>query len=408
MSDLTLFKMALRDLVRPKRLIIAAILVTIPAIVCMLWRAAAPEEFDSYDTYNTLSAMLVYGFLLILLSVIFGTGVISQEIEQKTIVYMLTRPVPRWRIALVKFAAAVVGIVATTWLSTLLLAFGAFGFGGESQSSALRFSDIRDPAALVAKVKYPDDDLSKYLKGHLSERTAFWLSPETDKLLKAPPPPRQIGRRPDRIARRIRNGKPSNDAIQRMVITDINKVLRTDPALYTPDRFGDVEIDSATRSLIDKHPSGRDLTQLNRVLVEKAYPSLIVPRTRPTFSLRKDLEVLPIGAVAYGAVFLLLATLLHRPLMYGLVFAFGWETWVPNMPDKFQMVSIMTYLRTFAPHPRPAAESVDLIQFLSGSNQQTISTTTAGIVLAAVIAIGLGMALLLFSNREYVPREDTE
>jgi hypothetical protein len=396
--------MALRDIARPKRLIIAAILVAIPALITVLWRTAAPDDFDSFDTYNTLSAVLVYGFLLILLSVIFGTGVISQEIEQKTIVYMLTRPVPRWRIALIKFAAAVVGIVVTTWLSVLLLAFAAFGIGGESQSAVLRFSDVRDPAELVARVKDGNDELSKYFHERLSDRAKRWLSPEFEAQMANPPDPQKNPARARRRALR----RPSQDRIQRVVISDINEVLRTDKDLYSAARFEGVELNGPTQALLAKHPSGRDLTRLNRLLLEQSYPDLIIPRKQPTFNLAKDLQILPLGAVAYGAVFLLLATLLQRPLMVGLVFAFGWESWVPNMPDKFQMVSIMTYLRTLSPHPRPAAESVDLIQFLSGSNQQTITTATAITVLFCIIAVGLGLALALFSSREYVPREDTE
>ena len=118
--------------------------------------------------------------------------------------------------------------------------------------------------------------------------------------------------------------------------------------------------------------------------------------------------ILPVGAFAYGALFLLLATLLNRPLMYGLVFAFGWESWVPNLPGKFGMVSIMTYLRTLAPHPQPAAESVDLLQFLSGGSTTVITSGLAKGVLACVVLVALGLALAIFSNCEYVPREDAE
>lgn len=429
MSDLTLFKMALRDLVRAKRLIIAAILVAIPALITILWRMASPEEFDSYDTYNTLSAVLVYGFLLILLSVIFGTGVISQEIEQKTIVYMLTRPVPRWRIALVKFAAAFVGIVLTVWLATILLAFAAFGVGGHEESAALRFSDVRDTSQLMQRLREPQDELSKHLQSRLQDNTLRWIAPDawqkrreeeakSERKLDAattsatspspplPSPPR-AGRR-DRIGRRVRGSRPSDDRVERLAISGINDTLRNDQGFFRAERFNGVELTPETKSLINKRPSGRELTRLNRLLIEQAWPDLIVHRAQPTFNLGKDLAILPFGALAYGAVFLFLATLLHRPLMYGLVFAFGWEAWVPNLPDKFQMVSIMTYLRTLAPHPRPSAESVDIIQFLSGSNQQTISTTVATTVLVSVIVVALGMALLLFTNREYVPREDSE
>ena len=53
---------------------------------------------------------------------IFGTGVVSREVEQKTIVYLLTRPVARWRILLMRYLAAVTAITLTVWLATGLLA----------------------------------------------------------------------------------------------------------------------------------------------------------------------------------------------------------------------------------------------------------------------------------------------
>src|SRR5689334_14795575 len=103
MIDLYLFRTALRDLLRPKRLLVAIGMSLMPAALALFWRYGAHDEFDPQMIYNTLAGAVVFGFLLVILAVVFGTGVISQEIEQKTIVYLLTRPVARWRIALMKF-----------------------------------------------------------------------------------------------------------------------------------------------------------------------------------------------------------------------------------------------------------------------------------------------------------------
>src|ERR1051326_2244228 len=126
MADYFIFKTAIRDLLRTKRIIASLLLIAVPTGIALLWRFAAADAFDPYDAYNTLSSVVVYGFLLVILSVVFGTGVISQEIEQKTIVYLLTRPVPRWRIVLMKFLAAVTGIITTVLISSTLLAIATF------------------------------------------------------------------------------------------------------------------------------------------------------------------------------------------------------------------------------------------------------------------------------------------
>lgn len=260
MSDFYLFRNAVRDLLRPKRLVAALVLGTLPALVAGIWRATAKAGgFNAEVVYNALAGNLIFGFILVILAVIFGTGVISQEIEQKTITYLLTRPLPRWRIALAKFLAASTGITLTLWVSMLLLALVSFGGAG-----------------------------------------------------------------------------------------------------FSMERLG------------------------------------------------KDALVLPVGALAYGSVFLLVATLLNRPLLWGLAYAFGWESWASTMPGHFQKLSIMAYLRVLAPHPQPEGESMDLSNLLSAMNTHDISPTFAGRVMVGVVLVALALALTLFSFREYVPRDDTD
>lgn len=258
MSELFLFRNALKDLLRPKRLVAAAVLAAVPLLIALIWRTAA-TNFQPEAAYNNLATGLIFGFVLVILSVVFCTDIIAQEIEQKTIVYLLTRPVPRWRIVLAKFAAAVLVTTVTVWISSVLLALVTCG-----------------------------------------------------------------------------------------------------------------------------------------------------PGAMGTSRLGRDLLILPLGALAYGTLFLLLATVINRPLTYGLLFAFGWESWVPNMPGDFQKLSLMSYLRVLAPHPKPEADSVDIFQMLSSSASQTISSPFAWTVLSCVITVALCLSLYIFSTREYVPREDAE
>jgi len=258
MIDLMLFRGALRDLLQPQRLTLAAPLVLGPAALGLLWRAMARGNFNPDVAYNTLAGLLVV-FILVLLAAIFGTGVVSQETEGRTIGYLLTRPVPRARILLAKFLGAVTGITITVWVATLLLALVTFG-----------------PAKMFQ------------------------------------------------------------------------------PQVWT------------------------------------------------------DLRVLPVGALAYGSLFLLLAALLNRALIFSLFFAFGWESWVPLLPGVFRNVSILTYLRVLAPHPNPVEEESQRNFLFSAVNPTSVSSTVAWVVLALVIAIALGLALLVFSVKEYAPREDAE
>ena len=260
MSDLFLLKTALRDAVRPKRLTTALVLVLLPALIGLLWRSLTPaKKFVPDEVYSNLAASLVFGFILTILSVIYGTGVVSQEMEQRTIVYLLTRPIPRWRILLAKFVGSWLAITLTVCLSALLLALVVYGPGKMGGKSAV---------------------------------------------------------------------------------------------------------------------------------------------------LLRDLRILSVGALAYGSLFLLIATLLNRALMYGLLFAFGWESWVPSMPGAFGKLSVMSYLRRLAPHVIENDESAE--GFLSAFNPTTIPIRQAWLVLTLLILVALLAALVVFSTREYAPREDVE
>jgi ABC-2 type transport system permease protein len=251
MSDIALFRNTLRDLLRPKRLAAVAVVALLPTVVALLIRAAIHkgQVVPASVIYNMVAQIMVFGFVLVLLAVVFYSDVIAREVEQKTIVYLLTRPVPRWRILLMKFAATFVATTLAVWTALLILGVVTCGFSGLS-------------------------------------------------------------------------GVP----------------------------------------------------------------------------LGRDLLIAPVGVLAYGGLFLLLATVINRPMIYGLLFAFGWETWVPNLPGSFKMISLMTYVRTLAPHADPHGN-------LPTSD---VTSHVAWLVLAGVIAVTVSGALAIFSVREYVPREDAE
>ncbi len=257
MSDTYIYLNTLRELVRPKKLVAVAFLVALPTLLVLLLQINHKPDTTPLSLYDGISSLLVFNFVLVILSVIFGTSVITQEVEQKTIVYLLTRPMPRWRILLMKYMATVTMTTLTTWFALLLLALVTVGAKGMGQIHLLR-----------------------------------------------------------------------------------------------------------------------------------------------------DMGMLLVGALAYGALFLLLATLLDRPLLLGLLYAFGWESWVPNMPGNFKYLSVMAYLRTLAPHTG-MEDNAAANPLLVAASTDIITNRIAALALAVVILGALAAALAIFSTREYVPREET-
>lgn len=263
MGDLFVLKTSLLDALKPKRLATAICMILLPALAALIWRAISREgRYDSAEVYNTLAAYFVFGFSLNILAVIYGTGTLSSEIEGRTIVYLLTRPLPRWRLLLMKLVGAWLGITVTVMTSILLLALAAY------------------------------------------------------------------------------SGKP----------------------------------------------------EWARVMA--------------------DLRVLPVGALAYSCLFLLFATLLPRPLIWALLYGFGWENIAAFFPGGFARLSILSYLRTLSPHLKEIlgassdTDSADLSSMILRSTPAQISQPIAWAAICAIIVITLLLALYSFNTREYVPREE--
>jgi ABC-2 type transport system permease protein len=59
--------------------------------------------------------------------------------------------------------------------------------------------------------------------------------------------------------------------------------------------------------------------------------------------------ILVLGLVCYSAFFTLAGTFLKRPILFGLFFAFGWETVVQYFPGATQRLTLMHYLKSLLP-----------------------------------------------------------
>jgi ABC-2 type transport system permease protein len=110
--------------------------------------------------------------------------------------------------------------------------------------------------------------------------------------------------------------------------------------------------------------------------------------------LLRDLGVMALALVAYGAFFALLGVLLKRPVIPGLMFLYGWEL-MANLPGYLPRFTLTAWLRSLI-HHRPAQEG------LAGLFQQVLPSGQALVVLVGVSVAFLAAAAWIFSNREYV------
>jgi ABC-type transport system involved in multi-copper enzyme maturation permease subunit len=75
-----------------------------------------------------------------------------------------------------------------------------------------------------------------------------------------------------------------------------------------------------------------------------------------------DLALLALGLAVYGGVFAFVGAFFKRPLVIGLVFAFGWEQVVMALPGSLKQFTIAYYLQALVPHALPADGVAGLLQ----------------------------------------------
>ncbi len=253
--ELAIFQQAIKEYTRFRRLLPWLAL----ALACF-GLAAVWNRLDStatvQDGYANVSFILAYR-IIALASAIFATAIVGQEVEQRTIVYLLTRPVERWKLLLFRYVAAVI-----------VVAF--LGFVGVSLTS-----------------------LGSY------------------------------------------HGLFSNPLLM------------------------------------------------------------------------NDLKAIFIGSMAYCALFLLISLMFNRAMIICLLFAFGWESSMSNMPGDLYRVSILSYLQTIAHHP--SNEGARMLDFASGTlSTNSMSETSAWLTLAILVVATVALSLWRFSTSEFIPKEDSE
>jgi ABC-2 type transport system permease protein len=113
-----------RAMLGRKRVWLLALLPLALIVIAVLLRlVGAGDE----NTAVTLMKTFAIGAILPLLGLIAGTGVIAPEIEDGTIIHLLSKPIPRPRIILTKFAVAASLMVVFAGVPTFLAGYLLIG-----------------------------------------------------------------------------------------------------------------------------------------------------------------------------------------------------------------------------------------------------------------------------------------
>jgi ABC-2 type transport system permease protein len=116
-------------------------------------------------------------------------------------------------------------------------------------------------------------------------------------------------------------------------------------------------------------------------------------------ALAADLAVLVAGLVAYGALFAFVGATFKRPLLFGLLFVFGWENLALALPGVLKSLTVAHYLQGLVPHVLPAGPTTSMLHAMF-REPMGVAEGVTGLTVIAVLCIVL--AARAVGRREYV------
>jgi ABC-2 type transport system permease protein len=97
-----------RQIFSNRRIWLALLLSLAPLLVTLFFRSFSSDiAKEAHDFYITLQKDIVIGSLLPLAALIFGATAFGGELDDGTLIYLLVKPIPRWRIVISKYTVAV-------------------------------------------------------------------------------------------------------------------------------------------------------------------------------------------------------------------------------------------------------------------------------------------------------------
>ena len=102
-----IFTLTLRQLAGSRRLWLVLLLVSLPVLAGLLFHAAE-HTATAAEFADDITATLLASGILPLVVVLLATSAFGNEVSDRTLGYLVLKPLPRWRIVLPKLAATLV------------------------------------------------------------------------------------------------------------------------------------------------------------------------------------------------------------------------------------------------------------------------------------------------------------
>lgn len=132
----TLLNFFLSNQIKNRKTLVITILGIVPIGISLLLAVLLPifnrGDTESLDSiFSNFTFILYLHFLVPIVALFLGTGVIADEVEDGTLPYLLVRPVPRYLIVLAKYLACLI-IGGVIIISSLFVSYGIMKIGSFS------------------------------------------------------------------------------------------------------------------------------------------------------------------------------------------------------------------------------------------------------------------------------------
>ncbi len=142
----TIVELTFRQLLSQRRTIALVLAALVPVAIATAYRLTPPEAFELSESgvpfsrhqrfvAEALLSDIVLATLLPLAALIVGTAVLGSEIEDGTAVYLLSKPIPRWKVVLSKLAVA--WAVTAAFIAVVIVAAGYIPLVGQPTETTL-------------------------------------------------------------------------------------------------------------------------------------------------------------------------------------------------------------------------------------------------------------------------------
>ncbi len=132
-SAWALYALTVRQHMRGKRWMVAAVLFLLPAALALVIRSVSPDV-PRRGLEFIFAFMFIPQALLPLVALLYASGIIQDEQEEQTITYLLIRPIRKWVLYLVKLLATLTTTVFLTAVFTGLTYVAIYWGSGETNA----------------------------------------------------------------------------------------------------------------------------------------------------------------------------------------------------------------------------------------------------------------------------------